>query len=166
MKRVVLMVTEDLELISSISQRFNPENYRIQCAATQEQAIEGVARFAPNLVLWDSARLPSDYGFVEALRSQSQISWLPVVLLSKSNDFNNRLKALKSGVDIYLGRPFELEEAFAIIEVLLAQADRFRQHSTQTRTSRPQAVTQRAVVPATCVLGALKQIEVLTGSYV
>ncbi len=153
MKRVLLLVTEDLELISGISRWFDPENYLIKCT-TQAQAIEGVMRFGPNLVLWDSTQLPRDYGFLEALRLHSQLGWLPVVLLSESNAFKDRLKALKSGVDVYLGRPFALEEAFAVIEALLAHAERFRQHSNQTQTPRLQAVSRPRVAAATCVLSA------------
>ena len=152
MRRVLLLVTEDLKFSSGLSQRLDPANYLIKCT-TQAQAIEGVMRFDPNLVLWDSTQLLRDYGFLEALRLHSQHSWLPVVLLSESNAFKDRLQALKSGVDVYLGRPFALEEVFAVIEALLAQADRFRQYS-QTQTPPLQTGSRPVLASAACVLGA------------
>ena len=74
----------------------------------------------PDLILSD-VMMPIMDGFqlLSALKSSDTYCSIPVVMLTARAELQDKLKALRIGVDDYLVKPFEEEELFARIENLL-----------------------------------------------
>jgi two-component system, sensor histidine kinase PdtaS len=85
----------------------------------------------PNLIISD-IMMPVMDGFqlIEKLKSNPILQSIPVVMLTARAEMQDRLKALRIGVDDYLTKPFEEEELFARLENLLTNA-KMRQHFKQ-----------------------------------
>lgn len=85
----------------------------------------------PNLIISD-IMMPVMDGFqlIEKLKSNPNLQSIPVVMLTARAEMQDRLKALRIGVDDYLTKPFEEEELFARLENLLTNA-KMRQHFKQ-----------------------------------
>ncbi len=77
----------------------------------------------PDLILSD-IMMPIMDGFqlLTALKTSDAFCAIPVVMLTARADMQDKLKALRIGVDDYLIKPFEEEELFARIENLLKNA--------------------------------------------
>lgn len=59
------------------------------------------------------------YQLLEKIKSSKQIQHIPVIMLTARADLQDKLKALRIGVDDYMLKPFEEEELLARVENLL-----------------------------------------------
>ena len=59
------------------------------------------------------------FEFLSALKSDDNLCTIPVIMLTARAELQDKLKALRIGVDDYLVKPFEEEELFARIDNLL-----------------------------------------------
>jgi len=60
------------------------------------------------------------------LRSNVNISHLPVIMLTTKSDIEHRLEGLERGADAYLAKPFYIDELHATIDNLINQRQRLR----------------------------------------
>lgn len=86
-------------------------------ATTAEEAIKGVARSAPDLVLLDLG-LPDRDGLdvLAEIRTWSQV---PVIVLTARGMERDKVAALDAGADDYVTKPFSVPELMARIRVAL-----------------------------------------------
>jgi signal transduction histidine kinase/DNA-binding response OmpR family regulator len=79
--------------------------------------------FKPDLILSD-VMMPIMDGFqlLTALKSEATFYGIPVIMLTARAELQDKLKALRIGVDDYLIKPFEEEELLARIDNLLKNA--------------------------------------------
>lgn len=76
--------------------------------------------FNPDLILSDLMMPVMDgYQLLEKLKSNDATRHIPVIMLTARADIQDKLKALRIGVDDYLLKPFDEEELLARIENLL-----------------------------------------------
>ncbi len=88
-----------------------------------EQAIENDSSLMPDLIISD-IMMPLMDGFqlLEKLKTAENLQSIPIVMLTARAEMQDRLKALRIGVDDYLTKPFEEEELFARVKNLLYNA--------------------------------------------
>jgi signal transduction histidine kinase len=94
--------------------------YRVETAATAEDAIESLHEFTPDLVLLD-VELPglSGYDFCRALRSDPERRYTKVAFISSHVTLKQRLSGYEAGGDDYITKPFCLDEVLAKVRVLM-----------------------------------------------
>ncbi|MDH6141515.1 MULTISPECIES: response regulator transcription factor [Kitasatospora] len=138
-----LLVVDDepnIRELLSASLRFS--GFRVESAATGEEALAAIAEERPDLVVLD-VMLPDVDGFtvVERLREQTrrqQISnpaglaarpgrprpseHLPVLFLTAKDGTEDKVHGLAAGADDYVTKPFSLEELIARIRAILRRA--------------------------------------------
>ena len=113
--------------------------YVIQAAEDGEEAYELLSKFSksadntglPDLIISD-IMMPKMDGFqlLKAIKENDQLSRIPIIMLTARADMQDKLKALRIGVDDYLLKPFEEEELLARIDNLLLNANQ-RLHFTK-----------------------------------
>ncbi len=106
--------------------------YAIQAAEDGEEAYELLSKFSkstdstglPDLIISD-IMMPKMDGFqlLKAIKENDQLSRIPIIMLTARADIQDKLKALRIGVDDYLLKPFEEEELLARINNLLQNAN-------------------------------------------
>lgn len=81
------------------------------------QALEYIENSPPNLVVTD-AMMPGLSGMqlTSAIRQNSRISFLPVVMVSAQAGLEARAEALEGGLDDYLVKPFQPRELIARVK--------------------------------------------------
>jgi diguanylate cyclase (GGDEF)-like protein len=99
--------------------------YQVVEAVDGQHALEVFARERPDVVLLDVV-MPRLTGLetCRILKSRSQSTYLPVIMVSTRNSVNARVEGLRSGADDYLGKPYDPEELRTRVETLL-RARRF-----------------------------------------
>ncbi len=121
--------------------------YDIAIAANGEEALEKLQDDATGnirLIISD-VMMPRMDGFqlLEALKSDDRYRHIPVVMLTARADFQDKLRALRIGVDDYLTKPFEEEELLARVGNLLQrQQDRLRVSEEDGETQIPPRMSQ------------------------
>ncbi len=99
------------------------------------------------------------FTLLEKLKSNPAYKHIPVIMLTARVELQDRLKALRIGVDDYLTKPFIEEELFARIENLLRNANN-RQIAYTVESENPAAASESTPEPTPTVnLDFLKQLE-------
>jgi DNA-binding response OmpR family regulator len=120
----ILLVDDDeglLELLSFLAQR---ADFRPIVATDAASALQMLDEHRPDLVLLD-IRLGNDDG-LELLKSVRRSSEVPVIMLSSLNSEEDVERALDSGADDYVTKPFAFRELVARIRALLRRTSQAR----------------------------------------
>jgi two-component system, OmpR family, alkaline phosphatase synthesis response regulator PhoP len=123
----ILIVEDDAHIAKGIKFNLEAEGYQTSIAVDGPAALEIVKSAEPkvNLIILD-IMLPgmSGYAVCESLRNDAND--LPVVILSARTLTEDRIRGFDSGADVYLQKPFDLEELLSVVRSLLARRERGR----------------------------------------
>ena len=64
--------------------------------------------------------------FLKQLKGNTNISDIPVILLTSKAEVSDRMEGLKKGADAYLAKPFNMEELHILIDNLVDNVRRLR----------------------------------------
>ena len=123
MPLTILVVDDDLGTRLSISDYLELSGYIVITADDGQQALEIVEKYHPDLIVTDIV-MPrmNGYEFVRQVRQKPAFRLLPVILLTARIKTQERILGYQSGCDLYLPKPFELEELAAAIRNLLERS--------------------------------------------
>jgi DNA-binding NarL/FixJ family response regulator len=136
---MILVVDDDLNFIMLLKAYLKLQGYEVVSAQTRSQAIAALKQFQPNLlILSDSLSSPEiqGFGFLEKLKQDPFLSWIPVIFLSNKYRSQDRVRGLTMGANVYMVKPFDLHELVAQIEssirsVHLLQQNKMRHSPTK-----------------------------------
>jgi DNA-binding response OmpR family regulator len=116
----VLVVDDDLDLLSLIAFALRQGGYLVIEATDGELALRRFAEEAPDLVVLD-VNLPRIGGFevCRRLRAESRV---PILMLTVRGDEADLVRGLDLGADDYLSKPFSPRTLLARIRALLRRA--------------------------------------------
>ena len=121
----ILVVEDEQHLAFGIKFNLEAEGYTVTVAGDGPAALELVSKATPpaDLLVLD-LMLPgmSGYAVCETLRSQGNT--LPVVMLTARTLVEDRIRGFDAGADVYLQKPFDLEELLSVIRSLLSRRGR------------------------------------------
>ena len=116
----ILVVEDDFDSIFLLKQILRRAGFNVLSAAGGREALRKCSENQPNLVLLD-VMMPEMDGF-ETLHYVRKISSVPVIIVSALATKDNVVRALNSGVDDYITKPFFNEEVVARIRAVLRRA--------------------------------------------
>jgi DNA-binding response OmpR family regulator len=126
----ILLADDNADMRSYVS-RLLASRFEVQAVADGQAAIEAIRDSKPDLVLADVMMPRLDgIGLVRAIRANSALADLPVILLSARADEQARLEGLSAGADDYLTKPFNAHELLARVSANLKLAQ-MRQEATR-----------------------------------
>ncbi|ADI63242.1 response regulator transcription factor [Trichormus azollae] len=119
----ILVVDDDLGTRLSISDYLELSGYSVIMADDGQEALAMVEENNPDLIVTDIVmpRL-NGYELVRRVRQKAEFRLLPVILLTERTKTQERILGYQSGCDLYLPKPFELEELAAAIRNLLERS--------------------------------------------
>ena len=143
MKRL-LVVDDEPNLLRAVEACLRVEGYEVTTARSAREALVRVASSVPDLIISD-IRMPGMDGFALArqLRQSSRTSLVPIVFLSAKNEPADRIAGFRTGVDMYLTKPFEPEELLAVIASILNRVQ--RTHTEIARTFGAQSAASNSL---------------------
>ncbi|MBW4613928.1 MAG: response regulator transcription factor [Desmonostoc vinosum HA7617-LM4] len=123
MPLTILVVDDDLGTRLSISDYLELSGYCVITANDGQEALVLVDEYHPDLIVTDIV-MPqmNGYELVRRVRQQPAFRLLPVILLTARTKTQERILGYQSGCDLYLPKPFELEELAAAIRNLLERS--------------------------------------------
>jgi two-component system response regulator CpxR len=113
----ILLVDDDAELCSLLSEFLKREGFDVDCAHDGNSGLEKAGQPGVDLVVLD-VMLPGLDGF-EILRRLRQHSKVPVIMLTARGEDVDRIVGLELGADDYLPKPFNPRELAARIRAIL-----------------------------------------------
>ena len=117
----ILLVEDDPTTSRSIELMLNHANFNVYCTDTGEEGIDLAKLYDYDLILLD-LNLPDMNGH-DVLRSlrMARIE-TPILILTGSDDTENKVRGLGSGADDYLTKPFHREELIARIHAIIRRS--------------------------------------------
>jgi len=113
----ILVIDDDTELCSLVSEYLEPEGFQIETAFDGARGLERALSGDHLLVVLD-VMLPGLNGF-DVLRRLRETSHIPVLLLTARGEAVDRIVGLEIGADDYLPKPFNPRELVARIRAIL-----------------------------------------------
>jgi two-component system, OmpR family, KDP operon response regulator KdpE len=113
----VLVVDDERAIRRYLQTILNAEGYIICPVPDGEGALDESVRFHPDLIILDLG-LPDMDGF-EVLQRLRQHTMVPVIILSARADEEMKVRALDTGADDYLTKPFGAGELLARLRVIM-----------------------------------------------
>jgi len=107
MRKKILVVDDDAELVELISFNLRQAGYSIGTASNGVDAIKKARSLAPDLIVLD-VMMPELDGFAvcEILRRDSTTATLPILMLTALSSELGRVAGLGSGASDFLTKPF------------------------------------------------------------
>ena len=135
MPLTILVADDDLGTRLSISDYLEIAGYWTLTAEDGCKALEMVSQHKPHLLITDITMPGLDgYELVRLVRHQPLLRLLPVIFLTARANTEERIRGYQLGCDLYLPKPFELEELGAVVRNLL---DRSQLIETEWRSRLP-----------------------------
>ncbi|MGF1497946.1 MAG: response regulator transcription factor [Elainellaceae cyanobacterium] len=145
MSLTVLVADDDLGVRVALSDYLELLGYIVISARDGKEALSMVGQHQPHLIVADiSMPLMDGYTLVQQVRRQPAFRLVPVIFLTERTATQDRVRGYQSGCDVYLPKPFELDELGAVVRNLL---ERSQLIESEWRL-RMQVSDQGAIAPA------------------
>ena len=129
----ILLLEDDLSLISGFSFAFRKQGFELAVARTLKEANELWGEGKYDLLVLDVS-LPDGTGF-EFCEKVRQVSKVPIIFLTASDEEMNIIMGLDIGGDDYITKPFSIKELIARIQMHLRREERSHPASKEEMNS-------------------------------
>ena len=114
----LLLVEDDPAIAKLINLHLHAPDYRVTVCDRGAAALERLKAEAFDVIILDIL-LPDGNGVDVCRRIREGKNWTPVLMLSALSDESDKVKALESGADDYMTKPFGVAEMMARVRALL-----------------------------------------------
>ncbi len=121
-KRRMVLVVDDNEDMRTFLGNILGGDYRIKMASDGMEALKAIEQDIPDVVITD-LMMPNMDGLelTRHLKQSTDLTHVPVILLSAKSAIESRLQAMQEGADDYVTKPFEPEYLRARVKNLIKQ---------------------------------------------
>lgn len=131
----ILIIDDEKEIQSFIKSSFADVFKQIYTAADGKDGLMVVHQYQPDLVICDIMMPRMDgFEFCRLLKSDIQISHIPVILLTARDNPESQSAGYKLGADFYLSKPFDDDVLLDIIRNLLWNREQIKNYYREAGT--------------------------------
>jgi DNA-binding response OmpR family regulator len=114
----LLLIEDEQEASLMIAKGLRHDSHTVDVAADGESGLERASSSAYDLIVLD-IRLPRKDGWEVCSELRKSGLQIPILMLTASGSYRDRVKGLDLGADDYLVKPFDLDELVARVRALL-----------------------------------------------
>ena len=121
-QKKILIADDEPNIVISLEFLLQREGYAVSVARDGQQALDAIAREAPDLVLLD-VMMPIKSGFevCASVRANPALAYTRILMLSAKGRDTDLAKGMALGADAYMTKPFATRELVAKVADMLAQ---------------------------------------------
>ncbi len=141
----VLIVDDDLEMARYVSSELG-RYYKFGICPNGKEGLKELLTNEYDVVVSD-VMMPEMDGFtmLRMIKTNINISHIPVIMLTSKADVANRLEGLERGADSFLAKPFDMEELHMVIENLVQSRLRLKGKYSGAQQAQAEKVDQPEV---------------------
>ena len=139
--RRILAVDDELQILRALKVVLRSAGYAVMTAATVEGALDLAALSPADAAIVDLL-LPDGDG-IDLCRQLREWSSMPIIVLSAVGEEGEKVRALRSGADDYVTKPFGPEELVARLEAVLTDAPRPSPISASSAQTGSRSISRR-----------------------
>ncbi len=122
-KPMVLVVEDEASLVTMLRYNLEKQGFRVEEAADGQEALTRIAETQPDLVLLDwMLPVVSGIEVCRQIRRCPATRELPVIMLTARTEDQDAVRALNTGADDYVTKPFNLDSLLARMRALLRRS--------------------------------------------
>lgn len=123
MPLLILVAEDDPGIQLAVQGYLELSGYHVIIASNGDEALQHLETYHPHLIIAD-IKMPRKDGFqlIEQVRERPRFRLLPVIFLTQRGSTADRIRGYQAGCDVYLPKPFEMEELGAVVRNLLARS--------------------------------------------
>lgn len=140
MPLLILLAEDDPGIQMAVRDYLQLSGYHVVTAKNGEEALEKLKAYHPHLIVADIKMPRKDgYELIQEVRERPEFRLVPVIFLTQRGSTADRIQGYQAGCDVYLPKPFEMEELGAVIHNLLARSQlvQSEQQDQTTTASMP-----------------------------
>lgn len=122
-KPTILVVEDEAPLLTLLRYNLEKQGFRVEEAADGQEALLRVSETKPDLILLDWM-LPALSGLevCRQIRRRPATRDLPIIMVTARTEDQDAVRALDTGADDYISKPFAMEALLARIRALLRRS--------------------------------------------
>ena len=120
----ILIVDDDPQIHKLISKMLPLESYTVRSAYSASEAMEGISRAKPDLIVLD-IMMPKVSGIevCNQIKGSPETKDIMILILSAKDAQADRIEGLAHGADEYIAKPFHMRHLIRKIEHMLTAKD-------------------------------------------
>lgn len=127
MKPLILIAEDEAAVVTMLRYNLEKEGFLVCEAGDGEEALIVAAEQSPALILLDwMLPLVSGIEVCRRLRRGAETREIPILMLTARGEESDKIRALNTGADDYVSKPFSLPELLARIRALLRRTQPFQ----------------------------------------
>lgn len=121
-KKRILVVDDELELVTAIEIRLNTAGYEVLIANDGQQALDKARKEIPDLIILDLMLPKMDgYKVCALLKRDTKYGKIPIIMLTARAQESDAQMGKEVGADAYITKPFDHKVVMAKIKELLGE---------------------------------------------
>lgn len=117
----VLLVDDEVIIRENLGSLLERNGFMVTAAVDGQSALEKLDEVQPDVMVLDVV-MPNLNGRETLRNLREKGNWMPIILLTRVGDADERALALEEGADDYLNKPFNIHELIARIHTVLRRA--------------------------------------------
>ena len=135
-KSTTVVVIDDNPELRAYLEAHLSVHYNVYTASDGAEGLEKVDKVHPQVVITDLMMDGTDgFAVCRSLRNSLGSSHIPVIVLS--GDANNKVKALESGANVFIEKPFDMDHLLSQVEGLLRMQAEMREYYSKKFVAEP-----------------------------
>lgn len=128
-QRATVLVVDDNRDILFLLREVLSQNYDVQTAQSADEALEHLKKVVPDLIITD-VMMPGTDGMelTKQIKQNRHTMHIPLIILSAKNTDEDKAEGLKSGADVYIGKPFNVQYLQAVVNRLVESRKDMREY--------------------------------------
>ncbi|MBK8388352.1 MAG: response regulator [Saprospiraceae bacterium] len=119
-KPLILLVEDNADVVAYTASCLN--DYRLAIGKDGQEGFEIACDMVPDLVITDVMMPFMDgYEMTKRLRNDERTSHIPIIMLTAKADIDSKLEGIEYGAEVYLEKPFNVDELVLRVRKLLDQ---------------------------------------------
>lgn len=138
----IVVIEDDPGLRTYMEQRLS-EHYNVYTATNGVEGIAKAKKIFPQIVITD-LMMPEADGFdvCHTLRSNIQTSHIPIIVLSAlGQNTQNKIKALESGANVFIDKPFDMDYLLKQVQNLIVNQNELKELYSKKYIAEPSKIT-------------------------
>ena len=117
METKILIIEDEKPIVDILTYGLSKDGFQVISGYTGAEGIKLAEEHSPDLILLDWM-LPDSNG-PDVCRMLSEVSSIPIIMLTAKANIEDKLYGLEVGADDYITKPFDLREVIARIKTVL-----------------------------------------------
>jgi CheY-like chemotaxis protein len=152
----ILLVDDEANLRETISELLAYSNYSVMTAENGQEALEILEYWIPDLIISDIMMPIMDgYLFQEIVKGSNLLNQIPFVFLTAKNDEEEKEKCILNGADLFITKPFKIEDLIKIIDVKIERFEKIKNAYNNLNASNNSNFMHEINTPLYGILGSI-----------